>query len=361
MTDTSGGRYETIDEFLLEAERASHELTLVRRGPPLRHNDIALVTMVRNEEVRLPAFLNHYRNLGIDTFFVIDNGSTDDTRNILSAAGDVEVWTTRSQYRYGRLFWLSALIHVVTRTHNNWVMVADADEFLVYDGMDSHDLHDLADLLDRLSERRLRAIMIDVYGRNPIGRTPWPSGDPLKAEWYFDPNDYEIKNGRVTGGARSRVFSTEEAPFRNALGKFPMGRFDSASGLTTIHKPYPFNLNKGPIRAAMVHFKFTSDFFSLVNRAVREKQFWQGSREYRIYQQVLSQDPELSLYHQGCQRLGGASSLRDAGLIVPIDWEQSSDHAKEPLRHQLHARVRSVMGPHFRCLRRARKGAAYSS
>lgn len=36
-------------------------------------------------------------------------------------------------------------------------MIADADEFLVYDGMDRHDLHDLTELLEHRGERRVSA------------------------------------------------------------------------------------------------------------------------------------------------------------------------------------------------------------
>jgi len=346
----SDGRFETIDEFLLQAEKASRELELVRGCPCLRPNDIALFTVVRNEEVRLPAFLNHYRNLGVDRFFIIDDHSTDETLNVLYDSGDVEIWRAKGQFKEGKLLWLTALIHAVTHAHNNWVVVADADEFLVYDGMEAHDLHDLVQLLEQSCERRLRAVMIDVYGKNSIRNTPWPTGDPLKSEWFYDPDNYKRTKWGVQGGARWRVFSTEEDPFLNALDKYPVGYFDSASGLMNPHQPYPYHLNNGPIRAAMLHLKFTSDFIPLVERAVQEKQFWKGAREYRIYQDALRNNPDLSLYHQGSQRVEGSSSLKDAGLIVPIDWEQPSGHAKAPLRHKLHARIRDLLGPHFRDL-----------
>ena len=45
--------------------------------------------MCRNERLRLPAFLNHYRSLGVDEFLVIDNDSSDGSTEYLAAQADV--------------------------------------------------------------------------------------------------------------------------------------------------------------------------------------------------------------------------------------------------------------------------------
>ncbi len=349
----------TIDEFLRKSEKASRELELIKGRPPLRRDDIALVTMVRNEAIRLPAFLNHYRDLGVDSFVFIDNDSTDETRKILSEAADVEIWRARDFKKKNLL--LTALIRSLTHAYENWVVVADADEFLVYDGMESHDLHDLGDLLDRRSQKRLRAFMVDLYGKGPVRSTAWPSGEPLDAEWFFDSDSYTVKNNEVSGGPRSRMLSTKTEPFNNWLGKFPFGRFDTASGLIHIHEAYPYHLNAVSNQAAMAHLKFTSDFVSLVDRAVMEKQYLQDAMEYRIYQEALRQDPDWNLYHDGSRHFRGASSLIETGLIAPIDWHSKAEHQKEIFRHRLHVALRGLQGPGFAHLRRTRRSASNAS
>ena len=39
--------------------------------------EIRLFAIMRNESLRLPYFLEYYKNLGVDRFFLIDNNSTD--------------------------------------------------------------------------------------------------------------------------------------------------------------------------------------------------------------------------------------------------------------------------------------------
>jgi hypothetical protein len=47
--------------------------------------EIRAFMTVRNEILRLPQTLAHYRKIGVARFFIVDNGSTDGTREILAA------------------------------------------------------------------------------------------------------------------------------------------------------------------------------------------------------------------------------------------------------------------------------------
>ena len=42
--------------------------------------------------------LDHHRGLGIETFFVVDNGSTDGSVEFLLAQPDVHLWTTEDSF-----------------------------------------------------------------------------------------------------------------------------------------------------------------------------------------------------------------------------------------------------------------------
>jgi len=60
---------------------------------------VTLLTIVHNEMFFLPAFLAHYRSLGIEQFVVLDDASTDGTQSFLAQQPDVVV--VKSSYRYG--------------------------------------------------------------------------------------------------------------------------------------------------------------------------------------------------------------------------------------------------------------------
>ncbi|MDP3959400.1 MAG: glycosyltransferase family 2 protein, partial [Pseudorhodobacter sp.] len=61
--------------------RKRHELApVVSRVSAIRPSDILLFSTLRNERVRLPYFLKYYREMGINHFLIVDNGSDDGSR-----------------------------------------------------------------------------------------------------------------------------------------------------------------------------------------------------------------------------------------------------------------------------------------
>jgi hypothetical protein len=79
-------------------------MTVTNRTHRIKSKDILLFSTVRNEEIRLPFFLDYYRNLGVNHFLIVDNNSSDGTVDYLSAAADISAWQTGwMQARYGRL------------------------------------------------------------------------------------------------------------------------------------------------------------------------------------------------------------------------------------------------------------------
>ena len=57
-------------------------------------DEIRAFMTVRNEALRLPSTLRHHREFGVHRFFVVDNGSTDGTLDLLAKEPDVHVFTT---------------------------------------------------------------------------------------------------------------------------------------------------------------------------------------------------------------------------------------------------------------------------
>src|SRR5260370_8136498 len=60
--------------------------------------EIRAFMTVRDEMLRLRQNLAHHRNIGVRRFLVVDNGSTDGSREFLLAQPDCHVFLTRNSY-----------------------------------------------------------------------------------------------------------------------------------------------------------------------------------------------------------------------------------------------------------------------
>jgi glycosyltransferase involved in cell wall biosynthesis len=92
---------------------------------------LAAVMVVRDEAAVLAVNLEYHRSLGVDAFWVIDNGSADGTLDILAAQAD----------KFGDVHWRSdpgpfhqseatiALAVSAAEAGYDWILPIDADEF----------------------------------------------------------------------------------------------------------------------------------------------------------------------------------------------------------------------------------------
>ena len=64
--------------------------------------EIRLFVIARNESLRLPFFLKYYFEKGVDRIFLIDNNSTDNTREIALSFQNVHVFKINESFK---IFW----------------------------------------------------------------------------------------------------------------------------------------------------------------------------------------------------------------------------------------------------------------
>lgn len=88
------------------------------------------VALVRNEADIIGITVRYHLALGFDGFFIIDNGSTDDTRSVLKQLGkDKRVRWTRNESPYRQSQLTTELARDAFRDGADWVAPVDADEF----------------------------------------------------------------------------------------------------------------------------------------------------------------------------------------------------------------------------------------
>lgn len=319
---------------LIRAVRKSSELrSLQDNTDRISPSDILLVSTMRNEQIRLPYFLDYYRKLGVDHFLFVDNGSEDGTADYLKGMRDVSLWQTNASYKKSHfgVDWMNYLKRKYA--HGHWVLVVDPDEFFVYPFCDTRPIRALTDWLENSAIRSFSAMLIDVYPKGQINETPYQAGqNPLEIANWFDSGNYTISrnpmygNLWIQGGPRARVFFAKQPEQAPALNKIPLVKWDRRYAyVSSTHSILPRGLNQvyetnGGEKAsgALLHTKFLDTLGAKAQEELARGQHYAGSREYEAYAKGLDQQPEL--WCKWSEKYINWRQLEILGLMSKGNW-----------------------------------------
>ena len=335
------------------------------RAIPEGAGEIRLFSAVRDERVRLPHFVRHYRAIGVDRMIFIDNGSSDGTTEWLLAQPDCHVFFTRDSYAastYG-VDWVNALIGRYGVGH--WCFLVDADELFVYPDFETRPLQDYVRALDAEGAEGVFAFMLDMYPEGPLEAAVLDDDTDLVAlapafdsEYLFQrtparPGKAPPFPGlRVLGGPRQRfarpvaaearrgwLHSAASYRFERVLARLPKGMRAKLApllwnGPTTLQKiplvkpAADFRFNAGahtttPVRlarqsAVLLHYKFLADFHARVAKAIAEGEHYRGGAQYMWYRSKIEASGSSALTYPGTMLLKGSASLAGQGLFRDI-------------------------------------------
>ncbi len=320
--------------FLFRIWRKRYELTVaVDRTAQIASDAILAFSTVRNEIVRLPYFLDHYRKLGINHFLFVDNGSDDGTAAFLAEQPDVSLWTTPNSYRLSRfgMDWLGWLQWQYGDKH--WCLTVDADELLIYPDYENRDLGALTSWLDDQGAASFGALMLDLYPKGPLQSVAYTPGDnPTQTLCWFDADNYRSQwhpyyhNLWIQGGVRDRVFFAEEPARAPTLNKTPLVKWSwRYAYVSSTHQILPTRLHdvfdlKGDskVSGALLHTKFLPIVAAKSAEELTRGQHFQNSVLYQEYHRQLTQNPDL--WYEGSCQYEGPAQLIELGLMSKGTW-----------------------------------------
>lgn len=279
-----------------------------------------LVCCVRNEMARMPAFLDHYRRLGVAHFLVVDNQSTDGLAEYLAAQPDCSHWLADGSYKASN-FGMDWCNHLLDRHGNGkWCVTVDPDEFLVYPHCEQRSLRSLTDRMDAIGQPSLYTVLVDAYGESALSRTTLtPDSNPFDVCPWFDrfnlTQRYSEDTGGfwVQGGVRMRRFFADRPMQAPALNKVPLLRW--RAGLRYISSMHHLNdrqLNctvlgrPEAVSGVLFHFKYVSLLRDKAAEEMVRGEHYAGSSEYKAYLDagdIVLFDPQLSVRYEGSAQL----------------------------------------------------------
>jgi hypothetical protein len=300
------------------------DLTVVS-GDPERPHTFTLTGIVHNEMHFLPAFLPHYRALGVDRFMFIDDQSDDGSKEYLAEQPDVVVLA--SNWRFGdRLtqkeaghpnlvnarmdkIWRNLLLRKFCL--NVWSLHLDADEFL--DLPAGMTIQQLVARMEQTDIRAVWSVMLDMYPARIEDLFDMTSDKlvDFKRDWYFDGRRHlKLRNTKapkvIYGGVRARLMlayglnpkanwiDRNIAPSMglppktfNNIRKPVLLRFCESAG---IFGPHSVSLPASrefllPLR----HYKFNGVIAQKIQWAIETKSHASGSTEYFALEKLLAE------------------------------------------------------------------------
>lgn len=271
-------------------------LSSVERASAVLQEDLLVIAVVRNEGTMLPHFLDHYRRLGVKGFVFIDNASDDGTRETLLGEHDVLLYSADTEYRYSHygVSWQKAVLgnHCIGR----WVVLADADEFLVYPDYEQRSLRDYVRDIEEAGCDSARVMMIDMYPYGDLSEADFERDSPFEVAAYFDKEpviEWRIGGGyfgntrNFTSGLRHRLMPASE-PHAFMSQKYALLRYMPwmrlNQGLHNVANIRPIETD-----LCFAHFKYHAGFKQKVEVEVERKQHFDGAREYKRYLEMVAE------------------------------------------------------------------------
>jgi len=329
-------------------------------------NELIVVSLVKNAEVQIHSFINHYIKLGVKHIVILDNGSTDNTISIASQFPQVSIYSCLLPFREYNLLMRKYLMRRFGRK-NHWVLCVDADELFEYPNSDRIDLQTFLAYLNNGKYTTTVAYLLDMFPDQPITHTIPETTDLKDAYPYYDltsitKTDYhnwypyhgytnqfiqknklenrlgnpEIKH--YMGGIRAKIFDMPKV----YLTKHPLMYLDGKTEL--VHQHFVNYASVADITCVLYHYKFVTGFQALVNDAVKNGQYWNDSMEYRKYYEVLEKNPDICLKSSNARKLGSVNDLVEQDFLQVTDNYLRWCNMHEEVLHRKNSTTGNVLG-----------------
>lgn len=291
-----------------------------------KENELVVVCLVRNGEYYVRSFIEHYNSLGVKHIVFLDNNSTDRTAMIARQYGNTIVLKNKLPFKKYVHEFRRYLLDRYSR--NCWCLCVDIDEFFDYPYSNRIDLVAFLDYLNGRGYKAVATQMLDMFSQEPLVRGR-ATREFQRGEYpYYDISDIEKRNRMDArskkaifshhGGIRKRIFDYSDFTLSKSA-------LVSLSRELTSDRYYNHRIRgKAPmadVSCVLFHYKFTDVFYDLCEYAVREGNYADDSRDYKLYHEVLRDSENFDVKQKVSEpiKFQNLDDLVKAGFLVVSD------------------------------------------
>ncbi len=314
--------------------RANNDLRIVA-GKDTPSSGFTLLALLKNELYFLPAFLSHYRRLGIQRFvFLNDNSDDGSVEYLLDQSDTVLVESDRS---YGDPVSIPSSLPQITRSlrmmvlwrsimhdmfaDESWALQVDIDEFVHLP--DGATFQDVVARLERENVTAAWGVMLDMYPSDihALRQQGHERYLDLSAAWYFDGEQHLQlrRRGRprtVHPGARARLYHTygvtklypalrvkqlsfpkrvlrssgiiRTPPKYNSLWKPVLVRWSLRDCSYFSDSHYSNHLYSRELLLPIQHFRFSGAVMGKIQTGIQEGSYYNNSADHRLLAELFN-------------------------------------------------------------------------
>ena len=291
-------------------------------------NELIVLCLVRNGELYIKSFIEHYLALGVKHIVFLDNGSTDETIAIARNYENVTILQTQCPYHTYETVMKKYLVKRFSK--NRWNLFVDIDELFDYPYSDVLNLTSLLNYLNNNSFTAVVAQMLDLFSDKSLADLRSSKEDDIKELYsYYDISNLEKKKysyGTLSnqsvkmywGGIRKTLFGTNNGLTKTAL-TFVNNKIKLFRSFHHVE-----NANIADFTCLLRHYPFVSSFYEKVLEAVKTDRYKvSASHEYKMYWEKLKQNPAITLETETTEKIEDINSLITNGfLVVSEDYMQ---------------------------------------
>jgi hypothetical protein len=303
----------TIEAFISEYLKKSVQPVRILQSA-LNENDPTVICIVKDELAKIKLQVEYHRKIGIKHFAYVDNMSKDGTFEWLKEQYDVSLFSLNDTYNdWAKIAYRRQVTDFLG--YGGWYLTLDADELFTYPGIETNNINRYVDFLEKNNIRSAFSPMVDMYSSGKLFRED-SDVDIVDTYCYFDTDTYKrvksVASHRISGGPRMRLFALKgDWLFKYALIK------SSKQMLIGTHEHYPYRWynfeTKGAI-AFLLHYKFLPSDNTKFRENVTSGKYT-NAWMYKKYIDAIEQNPNLSFYYEGSQKLNDSMDLMKINLI----------------------------------------------